>query len=147
MAGAVGSSGFIKQYTGDQILVVFRDPGEALRVAPKMQAAFSRLVERWLERYPELREHKLGIGISTGYVALDIIWFESFVAGYPVILASRLSARSKALGEILVDEATAERVKGRFPLRPMPTPIIVKGFEAPVKVYRLVPEAEGSPAQ
>ncbi len=146
MAEAVGTKGFIKQYTGDQVLAVFKEPEEALRVAPKMQAAFSRLLERWLEKYPELREHKLGIGISTGFVAMDIIWSESIIAGYPVILASRLSARSKALGEILVDETTAQLVKGRVPLSSMPTPLIVKGFEAPVKVYKFVPEAKESPA-
>lgn len=142
MAEIVGTKGVIKQYTGDQILVVFKEPEEALRIAPKMQRAFSRLVERWLERYPELRDHKLGIGISTGNVVADTIWSESVVAGTPVILASRLSARSKPLGEILMDEATAERVKGQFPIRAMPTPLIIKGFESPLKIYKLALEPE-----
>ncbi len=147
MAEAVGAKGFVKQYTGDQILVVFKEPEEALKVAPRMQAAFARLVGRWLDKYPELREHRLGIGISTGSVAVDTIWSESIIAGYPVILASRLSVRSKPMGDILVDEATAQRVRGRFPLRPLPSPVIVKGFEAPVRVYRLAPESEESPAR
>jgi len=140
MAEAVGTGGMIRQYTGDQILVVFQEPGEALKAASRMQKAFSKLIERWLEKYPELREHKLGIGISTGSVAVDTIWSESIVAGYPVILASRLSARSKPLGEILIDEATAQRVKDKFPLRLMPSPLIIKGFETPIKVYKFAPE-------
>lgn len=147
MTEAVGARGVIKQYTGDQILVVFKEPEEALRVAPKMQAAFSRLVERWLDKYPELREHGLGIGISTGPVMFDAVWSESIIAGTPIILASRLSARSKPLGEILMDEATAQRVRGQFPLQPMPTPLIIKGFETPLKVYKLAVKTEENPSR
>jgi len=44
------------------------------------------------------------------------------------------------LGEILMDEATAQKVKDKFPLRLTPSPLIIKGFEAPVKVYKLASE-------
>ena len=137
MIKAVGRQGAVKQYTGDQVLVIFDDPKAAINSAIAMQQAFQYLADRWKQRYPEIKEMGIGIGISTGPVALDTTRFEHAIAGAPVILAARLSARGKVTGEIFMDEATYNLVKGHFPLHPVPHPLIIKGFDKPIRTYRL----------
>ena len=140
MIETVGKLGTVKQYTGDQVLVVFEDAEAAVKAAMAMQRSFGYLAERWVHRYPEIQDLGIGIGISTGPVALDATRFEHAIAGTPVIVAARLSARGKTQGEIFVDEETYRRVKHRFPFFPISHPVIIKGFDKPMKTYRLKPQ-------
>jgi len=140
MIKAVGKQGTVKQYTGDQVLAIFSSADAAVKAAIAMQQAFNYMAERWQKKRPEIGELGLGIGISTGPVALDTTRFEQAIAGEPVILAARLSARGKTSGEIFVDETTYNLLKGRFPLSPISHPLVIKGFEKPVRTYRLNPD-------
>ncbi|MGQ9584761.1 MAG: adenylate/guanylate cyclase domain-containing protein [Anaerolineae bacterium] len=136
MIRAVGRSGCTKQYSGDQVLVLFEEPLAAVQRALQMQEAFADLCARWRRRSPV--RPGLGIGIATGMVAGDAHQFRHVLAGAPVIVAARLSALSKEESAILVDEATYQAVKGLVPTVRQAKPRSIKGFDAPLQLYRVV---------
>jgi len=136
MIRAVGRSGCTKQYSGDQVLALFEEATEAVRCAVRMQEAFANFCARWRRRTPV--RPGLGVGVATGMVAGDAHQFRHVLAGAPVIVAARLSALSKGDGGILIDEATNSAVRGLIPTVRQAKPRPIKGFDAPLQLYKVV---------
>ncbi len=141
------------------MLALFEEPTAAVQCALRMQKGFADLCARWRRRSPV--RPGLGIGIATGMVAGDAHQFRHVLAGAPVIVAARLSALSKEESPragtdgsllatydlllarfmptaILVDEATNQAVKGIVPTVRQAKPRSIKGFDAPLQLYRVV---------
>lgn len=84
------------------------------------------------------------VGIATGPAIAGVIGSTRFsydVWGDTVNIASRLTAESPA-GTVFVDEATHERLRGRFEFGPV-REISVKGKDR-LNVYQLLGRADGS---
>ena len=88
---------------------------------------------------------EIGVGIATGEEFVGNVGgggYKDFTAlGDVTNLAARLTARAEA-GEILVDAATYEGAADAFP-GAQREELQLKGKEAPVLAYRIVPEALG----
>ena len=82
---------------------------------------------------------KIGIGISTGSVFSGILGSlrrkEFTSIGMPVNIAARLQAMAKA-DEILICDATFRKLAGKIDAEPLP-PVVVKGLNEPITVYRI----------
>jgi class 3 adenylate cyclase len=83
---------------------------------------------------------RVGIGLASGEMVAGCIGAENrndyTVVGERVNLAARLCSTAKA-GEVLIDEATRERVAAGFAAEPVP-PLILKGFSQPMPAFRVV---------
>jgi adenylate cyclase len=81
----------------------------------------------------------VGIGIATGEVIIGSIGSDDRLdytaIGPAVNMSSRLCSTAEAQ-EILMNEETFEMVRGLVAAEPVP-PLTVKGFSAPVRVYRM----------
>jgi adenylate cyclase len=82
----------------------------------------------------------LGIGVNTGLAIAGNIGserrMEYTVIGDEVNLAQRLESAARE-GEILVSQATYERIKDRVEVQPRP-PIPLKGKSVPVRIFEVV---------
>lgn len=145
--------GTLEKFVGDAVLAVWGAPLErsddadrALAAAMEMQAAVARLNgERAQQGQAPISVH---IGIASGQAAAGYIGTDRYIQ-YAVIgdttnVASRICS-SAGPGEILVGELTRARVSsGPFVLEPAP-PIIAKGKDQPVGVYRVRMPAAATP--
>lgn len=145
MIHVVGQEGVVRQTVGDQVLAIFDDPVAAARCAIQMQQSYAEMVARWSARLSLAPLRGLGIGLCTGPVAADDVSFENALAGSPVILAARLSARSKNNGDIFIDDETHRWIEGIVPTVPLPQPTILKGFDRPIQLYRIPHELPAPP--
>lgn len=132
--------GVINQFAGDAIMALFGAPksygddtGRAVRCACAMMLERERL-----NAEVEI-PMRIGIGIASGLMVAGCIGAENrsdyTVVGERVNLAARL-ASSAAAGEILVDDATRERVGTLFSTVPL-KPLCLKGFRDPVPAHRI----------
>lgn len=138
MIEVVGNRGIIYQYVGDQIVALFEKPLDAVACAVDMQAAYMRLLRQWEARLGMSLESGLGVGIATGTIAIEDTDFDAVLAGAPVVLATRLSARSKERNAVYMDETTFKAILGSpYWAEVLEHPILLKGFHEPVRVYRL----------
>jgi adenylate cyclase len=137
--------GTLDKYIGDSVMALFGapyqnpeyDPVHAVEAAIRMQKGMTVVNEKLVARgLPTIR---IGIGINTGRVIVGEIGSEkqmNYTAiGDAVNLAARLESNAKP-GQILVSSTTAAKLKGTFPLNPLP-PITVKGKSEPVAVFEV----------
>lgn len=137
--------GTLEKFVGDAVLAVWGAPvgrpddaDRAVAAALEMQAAVARLNEtRARDGTPPISIH---VGIASGQAAAGYIGTDSYIQ-YAVIgdttnVASRICTAAGP-DEILIGERTREQVSsGLFVIEPAP-PIIAKGKEEPVGVYRV----------
>lgn len=137
--------GWVNKFLGDGALVICGAlvPQEdhalrTIRIALDFFQRFPTLVEHWMERGVDLREHGIGIGIAMGDVAVgemgsrDRPDFTAF--GMPVILAARLCAYAGG-GQIIISQPTYDLVQNRVDVEPREANL--KGIGL-VKVYRVL---------
>lgn len=137
--------GYLDKFIGDAVMAVFsapfpqdEDPWLAVQAGLEMQRAVAELGKRWeREGRPSFQ---IGIGINTGEVVLGNIGGERkkdyTVIGDSVNVASRLCAAATG-GQILISEATHERVKDRVNVHSLGA-IPVKGKTVPIQTYSLL---------
>jgi class 3 adenylate cyclase len=136
--------GTVPHFAGDGILIFFNDPlpiddpcGHAARMALAMQEAFGALAAKWAKLGYELG---LGIGIARGYATLGAVGYEGRVdysaIGSVVNLSARLCAEAGG-GQVLVDRRAKASLEDRFALAAL-EPLVLKGFDKPVPVFRLL---------
>jgi adenylate cyclase len=85
----------------------------------------------------------MGAGVNTGEILVGNIGaktkFGYDVLGDPVSLAARLESQTKGYGVLMIiSEATADLVRGRFPLWELDN-IAVKGKTEPVRIFAIEP--------
>lgn len=142
---AYGYDGTVSKHIGDSIMVAFGSPVEgdddtirAVKAAKAMQRK-AREIDNKLNNNNGLRL-KIGIGISTGKVFSGILGslrIKEFTSiGMPVNIAARLQRMAKG-GEILISDPTFQKLNGEIGAEPM-SPVIVKGVNEPITVYRVM---------
>lgn len=93
----------------DNIVALFEEPGAAIESAIAMQ--------RWLLRrnagLPDAEQYNLCIGINCG----TVVRLSDNVYGAMVNIAAKIGEDLAAKDQVLVTQAVAERVGGRYPLR------------------------------
>lgn len=136
--------GMVDKLMGDSVMALFGapiplgdDPLRAVRCAVEMQDAVEIFNRK--RRDKGLPPVEMGIGINTGPVVAGNIGssmrMEYTVIGDNVNVAARLQAVAKP-GEVLVSEATFERVRDHVRATPM-EPMTLKGKSRPVAIYRI----------
>jgi adenylate cyclase len=148
------NGGFLNKFIGDGLLVVYgvplaqgetTDASNAVRTALAMLERVKTLNAARGSRspFPDLR---IGVGIHTGMLTSGSVGslsrLEYSVIGETVNLASRLESLNKEFGtEIIVSEATYERVKdvmtGFYSLGATP----VRGFGEQITIYGIGPRS------
>jgi len=138
--------GTLEKYIGDALFAIWgapcrttSDEEKAIKAAIDMQWAVRRLNQ---ER--EKRKEKpiaIHIGINSGKVAAGNIGSERLLQyatiGDTTNVTSRICSEAKA-DEILISQTTKEKLKSQiFPLEKIP-PVIVKGKDEPIQLYRLL---------
>ncbi|MDD2901753.1 MAG: adenylate/guanylate cyclase domain-containing protein, partial [Syntrophales bacterium] len=139
--------GTIDKYIGDAIMALFGAPLDlpdhaplACRTALDMVNTLVELDRKWAEQgRPQVR---VGVGINSGVVAVGNMGsdrlFDYTAIGDNVNLASRLEGLNKYYGtNILISEATVQRLNGDFILRPADL-VQVKGKAQPLEVFDLL---------
>jgi adenylate cyclase len=141
-AAVEAEGGVVDKYVGDEVIALFGapvarpdDPLRAVRAALAIRAAVQALnAERAAWGEPPL---DLGIGINTGFAVAGNMGsarrMNYTVVGESVNLTARLCAAAGP-GEILISQATHERVRDRIDARRLPA-IRVKGLSYPVQPY------------
>jgi class 3 adenylate cyclase len=135
--------GTIDHRAGDGILVIFNDPlpcddpaGDALSLSMSMRDRMAELGRGWRRL-----GHRLGfgVGMSLGYATVGMVGFEGrydYTAnGSTVNLAARLCDEAGD-GEILLSARAYAAVEERV-VASEPEELDLKGFHAPVEVFRL----------
>jgi class 3 adenylate cyclase/tetratricopeptide (TPR) repeat protein len=136
--------GHVAQLLGDGVLVYFGyprahedDAARAVRAALAVLSAVAALSA------PGSHQLQTRIGIATGLVVIGQIGqgtpaAEQSASGDAPNLAARLQALA-APGEIVLSHATRQLLDASFELEPL-GPLVVKGFDAPVQIWRAVGE-------
>ncbi len=117
-------------------------PDRAMRTAILMQRRMVALNERWAEGNDDHELLKVRIGVHTGEVVVGNVGgadrFDYSAIGDAVNLAARLEPANKTYDTLnMVSQTTLEAGKGEYRVRELDN-IVVKGKEAPVKVYELL---------
>ena len=149
----LGVGGTVMQFVGDAVMAVFGAPfpqpdhaDRALAAASAMHARQREINERWVtEGKPEFG---LGLGVSTGEVAAALLGsaerLEYTLVGDTVNLSQRLQQLAGP-GETVAAEATIRAL--RVPVRATGLGARrVKGREAPVTAYKILPGSGPGPA-
>ena len=134
--------GTLEKYIGDALLAVWGAPfshpddaARAVRAAVDMQRVMADLGQR----EPLLRGLTIHIGVNSGIVAAGNIGSQHYLQyatiGDATNVASRICNVAGA-GEIVVDEGTAGRLGGEWPLEPL-EPVRVKGKDQPLSLRRV----------
>ena len=139
--------GLVLQFIGDEIEAVFGAPlpfGDHPTMAVRAALDMRRRLRAWNARreaagLPALRH---GIGVHTGTVLAGNIGgaerLSYALVGDPVNLASRIQGLTKDFKvDILISEATRQRLSEDFALEELPT-VRVKGRAEDVNVYRVM---------
>ena len=138
--------GTLEKYVGDALLACWGAPYQnsddaerAVKAAMAMQQAVCRLNQQWQQqRGLEIAIH---IGLNTGKVAAGNIGSPQLIQ-YAVIgdttnVSSRICSVAQA-GEILLSETTFNKlIDLNLPLEKIP-PVLVKGKDEPLQLYRLL---------
>ena len=132
--------GVINQFAGDAIMALFGAPrsygDDALRA---VRCALDMLAERDRINVEVAEPIRVGIGLASGVMVAGCIGAENrndyTVVGERVNLAARLCSTARA-GEILVDDATRDRVGLAFASEPM-SPLVLKGFADAMPAFRV----------
>lgn len=137
--------GYIDKFIGDEIMALFgaplaheNDPERALRAALDMMSALAEFNAEHAHKLP--KPLALHFGINTGLAIAGGIGTadrqDYSVMGDTVNLAARLEGIGEA-GDILVGATTYRLTAPLFEFDPL-KPVMVKGKEKPVQVYRLL---------
>src|SRR5262245_24701128 len=145
---ALAHGATIDKYIGDAIMVFFGDPEThgvkedaraCVRMAVVMLRRLRELQAEWLELGAEKPFH-LRIGINTGYCTVGNFGSDDrmdyTIIGSAVNLTARLQSNSEIDG-ILLGHETYSLVKDDVAAEEQ-TPIKVKGFDAPVRCYKVL---------
>jgi CRP-like cAMP-binding protein len=144
--------GSVDRSLGDSVMGVFSAPPKrpysedtgpsagvlAAMSAMQMRRAFLDLRGEWCQKSPSFREAGLGIGLSTGKVAMGTVGAEMATVGPPVNMAAKLSklvTRLRRECEIYMDEPTMKLAGNAVTSeRLMPEDLATKigGTEGPV---------------
>lgn len=135
--------GRIVRYQGDGFKAIFglpeaqeNDPDNAVRAALDILAA-AKTVAGELETTRNLSGFAVRVGIDTGLVLVGGgTEGDDAVTGLPVNLAARLESAAEP-NTALISHHTYQHIRGVFDLEPL-EPILAKGFDAPVPVYRVL---------
>ena len=145
------NNGQVLNYIGDAQLVVFgapialeNHPYWACRTALKIRKALEELRQKW--GIKEVSSFDIGIGITTGVVAIGLVGAEDHkqytVIGDAVNVAARLESYTKeAKVPILISPETANRVKDKFELKSMGE-VMLKGKTVGVELFTITGEKE-----
>ena len=132
--------GVINQFAGDAIMALFGAPksyGDDAQRA--VRCALAMLEERDRINVEVAEPIRVGIGLASGVMVAGCIGAENrndyTVVGERVNLAARLCSTAKA-GEVLVDDATRDRMGPSFPSEPM-APLTLKGFAEAMPAFRV----------
>ncbi|HEX6511172.1 MAG TPA: adenylate/guanylate cyclase domain-containing protein, partial [Chloroflexota bacterium] len=136
--------GTVLKLIGDAAMAVFGAPmpmaDDAVRAchaAPKMHAAFNKLLEEWQARGLQL-DIGMGIGINRGEVVVGNIGspqhLDYTVIGDTVNVASRLAGVA-ARGETIVSGTVAEALSGHIGELEQREPVMVKGKDEPQRIF------------
>lgn len=124
--------GTLEKFVGDAVMAVFGFPHLREDDAARAVRAAWELTRVTEELNDDLgREWGVRLGIRTGIATGEVLAGaagsgEPFVIGSSVNLAARLEQRAEP-GQILLDDATARRVRREAAVEPLP-PIALKGF-------------------
>lgn len=136
--------GTLDKYVGDEVMAVFgaplskgNDAANAVRTAIEIEKLLVEMNRDAAARgWPELR---VGIGINTGIVTAGNIGspkrLDYTVIGDTVNTASRIMGKATG-GQIIIAEATAHDLEGKFKLKALP-PIMAKGKSEPVPAFEV----------
>jgi len=133
--------GVLDKFVGDLLMAIFGAPlAHGDDVLHAARCAVSLLEERKRLNQTSRHQIQVGIGLATGNVVAGGMGsaerFHYTVLGERVNLASRLCQQAAA-GEILIEQTTYELLTNQIIAEPGPA-LTLKGFAAPVKVYRLL---------
>ena len=138
--------GTLEKYIGDALLAVWGAPypqedqvERAIKAAVDMQRAILRLNNEWQQQ--GRKPINIHIGINSGPVAAGNIGSEKMIQyatiGNTTNVTSRICDVAKA-GEIVISQPTYEQLnRNSFPCEVM-EPVMVKGKEHPLQLYRLL---------
>jgi adenylate cyclase len=139
--------GTVDKFVGDMVMALYGAPLDdedhaehAVQTALAMIRTLEAMNREWASQgKPEL---DIGIGISTGDMIAGNVGSESImsytVIGDAVNLGARLESLNKDYGtRIIISDATRERLKGRYDIRPLGN-VIVKGKSQPVTIYEVI---------
>lgn len=139
--------GTLEKYIADALLAVWGSPYQqrndaqrAVRAAIEMQWAMRQLNQQWNRQQRDL-EIQIHIGLNSGKVAAGNIGSKKLIQyaniGDSMNVASRVCSTARA-GEILISQTTLEKLDGfKLPLEALP-PVLVKGKEEPLTLYRVL---------
>jgi class 3 adenylate cyclase len=134
-------NGVLDKFVGDLLMAIFGAPvSHENDVLDAARCALELVGER--RRLDQTSRHplKIGLGLATGKVVAggmgSVERFHYTVLGERVNLASRLCDFAGP-GEILIDQTTRDSLADLIVTEPVP-PLSLKGFAAPVQVFRLV---------
>lgn len=142
--------GTIDKFVGDMIMALFGAPlddpehaDHALQTALAMSEGLSQLNREW--RAAGRPALDIGIGINTGVMVAGNLGSEAImsytVIGDQVNLGARLESLTKEFRtRIIISEATAAALKGRYDIRALGD-VVVKGKSVPVKIFSVEPPA------
>jgi len=149
--------GVVDKYMGDAVMAFWGPPfvaaDQQARLACEAAVAQLKRFDSFIAEVPDLIGYKrfapdigIRIGIATGDVIVgnigSAVSMNYTVMGDTVNTASRIEGINRVYGtRILINEATAQAVRGHFLLREVDR-IVVKGRSAPVAVFEVLGEAK-----
>jgi adenylate cyclase len=137
--------GTLNKYLGDGLMALFGAPVEGLTDAINAVTAAIGMQRRIKGVNAQLASKNLpvvtlGIGINTGEATVGCIGAEQrseyTAIGDTINIASRIEGQAKP-GQVLVTEATARELGGKFPLSE-PWTVEVKNIDEPVQIYSVM---------
>ncbi|HEX8142554.1 MAG TPA: adenylate/guanylate cyclase domain-containing protein [Pyrinomonadaceae bacterium] len=137
--------GTLNKYLGDGLMALFGAPVEGETDAVNAVTAAIGMQRRIKEVNAQLAAKNLprvmlGIGINTGEATVGCIGAEQrseyTAIGDTINIASRIEGQAKP-GQVLVTEATAKELGGKFPLSE-PWAVEVKNIDEPVQIYSVM---------
>jgi len=131
------TGGDIDKFVGDELMAVFKGKqmaNQAVDCAVKIQEVVQKLNQ-------ELGKNiGIGIGINTGSMVMGAMGskerMDFTVIGDNVNLGARLCSAAAA-GEVIISESTKKLLTGKKNQLTKLKPIIVKGKEKPIQIYRV----------
>ena len=149
--------GIVDKYMGDAVMAFWGPPfvaaDQQARLACEAAMAQLKVFDSFIAEVPDLIGYKrfapdigIRIGIATGDVIVgnigSAVSMNYTVMGDTVNTASRIEGINRVYGtRILINEATAQAVRGHFLLREVDR-IVVKGRSAPVAVFEVMGDAK-----